>query len=159
MHQNEYPCFIIAIKHGYRCFIYPYFTSLTCCTTVWKAYIERMSFGLAEGSTDLDPWWQPYFIVNKTLLVSFFMYRDRFRIYLHLIHIFLKMVYFPTICSIFISKIIKIDTCIKLHILQLFQFYIVQILYNTTTAFKPYFCNILKKNITLTGCKIESTLL
>ena len=50
----------------------------------WNAYIDRMSFGLAEGSTDLDPWWQPYFIVNKTWLVSFFEYRrksrDRFRI-------------------------------------------------------------------------------
>jgi len=50
----------------------------------WKAYIGRMSFGLAEGSTDLDPWWQPYFIVNKTLLVSYSVYRrkslDRFRI-------------------------------------------------------------------------------
>ena len=46
-----------------------------------------MSFGLVEGklnSTDLDPWWQPYFIVNKTLILSIFVYsrksRDRFRI-------------------------------------------------------------------------------
>ena len=59
-----------------------------------KAYIDRMSFGLVEGklnSTDLDEWLEPYIIVNKTRLVSFFVYRrksrDRFIIAGNTVHI------------------------------------------------------------------------
>jgi len=28
--------------------------AVICCSTFWKAYIDRMSFGLAEGSTYLE---------------------------------------------------------------------------------------------------------
>ena len=66
-------------------------TPLICCTCFWKAYINRISFGYAEGKTNCtDPEHAPIFVVTaifyrrkKTPFISFFVYsrksRDRFR--------------------------------------------------------------------------------